>query len=168
MAKTIHVRGEGGQTIEMDLPLPEPIAERLTKGQLRRVNPDGSPYTGSPEPSADAGALEERGSALTRGETPRPAANARKAEWVGWAVGVHGMDPEEAEAMTKQDLADLPDQPQQPATPADVQALAAGGDGRPAEDADKAEWVGYVVRRGLLSAEDAANYTRDDLIDLAS
>jgi cell division septation protein DedD len=167
MAETIHVRGEGGQTIEMDLPLPEPIADRLTKGQLRRVNPDGSPYTGSPDPSADAEALEEQDGHVP-GQTPRPAANARKAEWVGWAVDVHGMDPEAAEGMTKQDLADLPDQPKQPATPADVQALAASGDGRPAEDADKSEWIGYVVRLGKLSAEDAANYTKADLIDLAN
>lgn len=170
MAETIHVRGEGGQTIEMDLPLPEPIADRLAKGQLRRVNPDGSPYTGPQLWEADSDEQDgpAAGSALTEGRTPRPAANARKAEWVGWAVGVHGMDPEDADAMTKGDLMDLPDEPQQPATPADVQALAAGGDGRPAEDADKSEWIAYVVRRGLLSADDAANYTRDDLIDLAT
>jgi len=167
MAKTIHVRGEGGQVIAMDTPLPEPIAERLTKGLLRRVNADGSPYT-CLQPSAAAADGEQDTEAaaatLTEQGRARPAANARKAEWVGWAVHVHGMDPEDAEEMTKADLMELPELPSEQ-TP---DAPPAGGNGRPAEDADKSEWIAYVVRRGLLSAKDAANYTRDDLIDLAT
>jgi hypothetical protein len=166
MADTIHVRGEGGQIIEMTLPLPEPIADRLTKGQLRRVNADGSPYTGLDEPSA-ADTVEEQGSALTRGVTPRPDKGARKAEWVGWAVGVHGMDPEKAEGMTKQDLMDLPEQPA-PHNPLGPDGAGAGRAGRPDEDAPKSEWIAHVVSLGLASAEDAANFTKDDLIDLAT
>ncbi|WP_432589943.1 hypothetical protein ABVG11_34275 [Streptomyces sp. HD1123-B1] len=162
MADTIHVRGEGGQIIEMSLPLPEPVEDRLIKGQLRRVNADGSPYTGSTASPVAAG---EQGSALTRGETPRPPATARKAEWVGWAVGVHGMDPEAAEAMTKQDLMDLPEHPADPdTTPA---APAAVRPGQPPQDAPKSEWIAYIVSTGQLSAEDAANYTKADLIDMA-
>lgn len=157
--ESIHIRGEAGQVIKMDLPLPEPIQDRLTKGLIRRVNADGSPYSGSAPQPAPA---SQEGSALTEGRTPRPAVNARKAEWVGWAVGVHGMDPEDADALSKADLMDLPEQPQQPDAPA-----AARTDGRPDEDADKAEWIAYVVAQGQLSAEDAANLTRDDLIDLA-
>ena len=160
MAETIHVRGEGGQIITMALPLPEPIADRLTKGQLRRVHADGSPYTSD---TAAATAAVDGGSALTEGRTPRPGAGARKAEWVGWAVGVHGLDPEKAEDMTKQDLMDLPDQPSDPDA-----GLTAAGAGRPDEDAPKSEWMAHVVSLGLLSAEDAANYTKDDLIDLAT
>lgn len=159
---SIHVRGEGGQVIKMDLPLPEPIQDRLTKGLIRQVNADGSPYTG-PAPQAAAGQQESRdqGSALTEGRTPRPAVNARKAEWVGWAVGVHGMDPEDADALSKADLMELPEQP---GGQAPAQARAGG---RPAEDADKGEWIAYVVAQGQMSAEDAAALTRDDLIDLA-
>ncbi|MGC5034111.1 hypothetical protein ACPXCS_06220 [Streptomyces sp. DT190] len=176
MAQSIHVRGEGGQIIKMDLPLPEPIQDRLTRGLLRRVNADGSPYTGNvpePTPEVHVTGSAAASSALTEGRTPRPAANARKAEWVGWAVGVHGMAPEDADAMTKQDLMDLPELPQQPVVPElpseqTPDTTPGGADGRPAEDADKSEWIAYVVRRGLLSADDAANYTRDDLIDLAS
>ncbi|MGR7002807.1 hypothetical protein ACU686_40495 [Yinghuangia aomiensis] len=44
MAESIFVRGEGGLVIEMALPLPEPIQDRLDKGALRRVHNDGSPY----------------------------------------------------------------------------------------------------------------------------
>lgn len=91
MTDTIHVLGEGGAVIAMDLPLHDAIAHRMTTGQLRRVNEDGSPYT---EPSApDVPALP----------TQAPAANATKSEWVGWAVA-KGADPAEAEAMTKADL----------------------------------------------------------------
>ena len=49
-----------------------------------------------------------------------------------------------------------------------MQAAPAGGDGRPSEDAEKSEWIAYVVRLGKLSAEDAANYTKADLIDIVS
>lgn len=115
MAETIYVRGEGGAVIAMDLPLPEGIAERYERGQLRRVNPDGSPYQGSPTPLAPAAAPATPG----------------------------GTDSEP------------------PAAP------AAAGD-RPAVNAPKADWIAYVVRAGRLSAEDAANYTKADLIDLVS
>ncbi|WP_206302993.1 hypothetical protein [Streptomyces sp. WAC 01529] len=172
---SIHVRGEGGQVIEMDLPLPDAIQDRLTKGLIRRVNADGSPYTGSaPHPTVTAQTEGQTGgSALTEGRTPRPAVNARKAEWVGWAVGVHGMDPEDADAMSKADLMELPELPQQPvvadhpSTQTPDPPATARTDGRPDEDADKSEWIAYVVSQGQLSAEDAANLTRDDLIDLA-
>lgn len=90
MAETIHVRGEGGSVIPMDLPLPEGVAERLAKGLLRRVNPDGSPYR---EPAAEP-------------EGPPPQ-NAPKADWVGYAVRAGGLSAEEAEAMTKADLVEM-------------------------------------------------------------
>ncbi|MFE3495265.1 hypothetical protein ACFXOS_19700 [Streptomyces sp. NPDC059175] len=163
MPETIHVRGEGGQVIAMDLPLPEPIQQRLTSGYLRRVNPDGSPYTRTA--AAVQGQAEERGSAVTEGRTPRPAPTARKAEWVGWAVAVHGLDPDDAEAMTKADLTDLPEHPA-PADPEGGGPAPAAAD-RPSEDAPKSEWIQHVVKRGQLSADDAANYTKADLIEMS-
>lgn len=87
MPETIHVRGEGGAVIAMDLPLPEPIADRLAKGLLKRVNEDGSPYTSQAPPDK------------------APPQAAPKAEWIGWAVA-NGADPEDAEALTKADLID--------------------------------------------------------------
>lgn len=94
--ETIHIKGEGGMVIAHDLPLPEHIADRMTKGYLTRVNEDGSPFV---EPV-------EGGSDLTNGRTPRPAGNASKTEWVGYAVRVGGMKPDDAEAMTRADLID--------------------------------------------------------------
>lgn len=86
MAETIYLRGEGGGIHAMDLPLPEPIQERVTKGMLQRVNEDGSPYR-EPDPV----------------EPTEPAKAASKAEWVGWAVA-QGATPEDADGMTKADL----------------------------------------------------------------
>ncbi|MCY0961567.1 hypothetical protein [Streptomyces sp. H27-H5] len=107
MVETIHVRGEGGAVIAMDLPLPEAIAERYASGLLVRVNADGSPHTPTREP-ADV----DPGPGTGDGTAPDPS--------------------------------------------------------RPAVNAPKADWIAHVVRRGLLSADDAANYTKADLIDLAS
>jgi hypothetical protein len=39
---------------------------------------------------------------------------------------------------------------------------------RPAVGAPKAVWIDYVVRRGLLSRDDAINYTKVDLIEMSS
>ena len=94
MAETALFRSESGQQIHMDLPLPDHMADKVTKGQLVRVNDDGSPYTGE---AADA----SEGAAVTE----RPAQSASKAAWVGWAVHL-GADPDEAEALTKADLID--------------------------------------------------------------
>ncbi|WP_033288256.1 hypothetical protein [Amycolatopsis jejuensis] len=96
-----HFHSESGQVIGMDLPLDEHMQDKVTKGYLRRVNPDGSPWQ---EPVDDT---EDTGSELTNGVPPRPAVNAAKAEWVGYAVNALGMDPNDAEAATKQDLIDL-------------------------------------------------------------
>lgn len=82
-------RGAGGVTWQMDLPLPENMADQLLKGYLTRVNEDGSPYEpDGVEPEA---------------ELP-PAANASKAHWVGYVVRAHGLSPDDAEAMTRNDL----------------------------------------------------------------
>lgn len=93
MAEVGLFKSESGQLIHMDLPLPEHMADKVTKGLLVRINEDGSPYTGDAEDSA-------------HGAAPvKPSVNAAKAEWVGWAVA-NGADVDDAEAMTKQDLVD--------------------------------------------------------------
>lgn len=63
--------------------------------------------------------------------------------------------------------APLPE-PQAPPEDPDPEPVPADVAGRPAVNAAKSEWQAYVVGRGLLSAEDAQNYTKADLIDLAS
>ncbi|MFD3929538.1 hypothetical protein [Streptomyces sp. NPDC058614] len=103
MAETIHVRGEGGAVIAMDLPLPEGIAERYELGLLQRVHADGTPYHSEPAaPSEDGG-----GSDLTAGKSPRPGVNASKAEWIAYVVGQGHLSAEDAANLTKADLIEL-------------------------------------------------------------
>jgi hypothetical protein len=94
--ETAHFQGEGGVVWKLDLPLSEVMAEKVTKGYLRRCNADGSPYV----EHADAAPT-----VAPMAVTERPAQSASKAEWVGWAVH-NGMEPNEAEGLTKQDLID--------------------------------------------------------------
>lgn len=92
MAETALFRSESNQLIHMDLPLPEHMQDKVTKGLLVRVNDDGTPYTGE---AADA--------SEGAGVTERPDGRASKAAWVGWAAA-QGAPVDDAEAMTKQDL----------------------------------------------------------------
>ena len=98
MAETIWLRGEGGSVIEFDTPLSPPIASRLARGYLRRVNPDGSTYV---EP-ADTPANPD----VPPPATTRPAKSAPKAAWVAYAVHAHGVAPDVADGMTRTDLID--------------------------------------------------------------
>jgi hypothetical protein len=84
--ETGFFRSASGVVFEMDLPLSEPLQYQADRGQLVRVNEDGSAY-GEHVPRA------------------KPAANASKAEWVGYAVE-QGMSLDDAEALTRNDLAE--------------------------------------------------------------
>jgi len=54
-------------------------------------------------------------------------------------------------------------------SPADGDSdLTAGRSPRPGVNAPKAEWIAYVVSQGHMSADDAATYTKADLIELVS
>lgn len=85
-------RSESGQEIHMDLPLPDHMADKVTKGTLVRINEDGTPYAGDAGDASQGAPVSER-----------PPHNAPKSAWVGWAV-VQGAKVDDAEAMTKQDL----------------------------------------------------------------
>lgn len=85
----LQARG-GGRVRPHRVPLHKAIAQQLAKGYLRRVNEDGSKW----EPQDDIRPPEE---------LKRPDPKAPKAEWVGFAVSA-GMEPDDAEAMTKADL----------------------------------------------------------------
>ncbi len=53
-------------------------------------------------------------------------------------------------------------------TPSEGSALTAGRVPRPGVNASKQEWISFVVSQGHLSADDAANYTKADLIEMGS
>jgi hypothetical protein len=112
---TGYFRGEGGGIHAMDLPLPEVMHQKLTKGYLQRVNEDGTPYTEPTDTTGGAPAAPQR-----------PAQSASKAEWVGWAVH-NGMAPDDADAQTKHDLIEKFGKDIPPSTP------PAGSTGQPGE-----------------------------------
>lgn len=91
----LQARG-GGRVRPHRLPLPKPIAGQLARGYVRRVNEDGSNWTPKPETADSEPEAEAK-------RPPDP--KAPKAEWVGFAV-LQGMEPDDAEAMTKADLID--------------------------------------------------------------
>lgn len=161
---TIFIRGEGGSVFEMTPSKMSPeMKRRLRLGYLRQVNPDGSPLRETAPAPASGGGLSQE-------PVPRPAKSAPKKDWVLYGVTVLGLDAERAEGMTRQEIIDLPpDFAEHPGpTPGDEDAGALSGPGRPDEDAPKSEWIAHVVSKGLLSVEDASNYTKADLIDLAT
>lgn len=47
--ESAHFRGEGGAVFVIDLPLSPGYEQKIARGQLVRVNEDGSPFT---EPAA--------------------------------------------------------------------------------------------------------------------
>jgi hypothetical protein len=86
MGATVFIQGENGHIFTMSLPLSEPIEDRLTKGYLLRVNADGTPWS--------------------EGKRDMPAPYASKTDWVGFAVS-KGAIPDDAEALTKNDLIEM-------------------------------------------------------------
>lgn len=167
--ETIFVRGEGGAVFEMaPSRMTADMRRRMQMGRLRRVNPDGTPHRPY-APASDPTPADPGASALTGGRVPRPAKSAPKKDWVLYAVAELGLDEERALEMSRQELIDLPPDYDQhePLEPPDEEPSDPGAE-LPGPSAPKAEWIAYVARRGLLSREEAANYTKADLIDLSS
>jgi hypothetical protein len=94
MSETIHILGEEGAIFELaPSAITQFIADRLSKGYLKRVNADGTPF------------VEDT-------VRVQPAPYASKAEWVGWAVHASQstdspITPDDADALTKSDLIEL-------------------------------------------------------------
>ena len=77
--------------------------------------------------------------------------------------------PAKKAGATKETPGPGPAQPEQPqgAGPAPVPDDGQAGEGgRPPVNAPKAEWIDYAVRQRALSREDAANFTKADLIEM--
>lgn len=168
--ETVFVRGEGGAVFEMaPSRMTADMRRRMRMGRLRRVTPDGRPYRAPhTPPDIEDDPPEQDDSPGPAGPVPRPAKSAPKKDWVLYAVAVLGVDEEEAQGMTRQELIELPaDHAEHADTPAGEAVPSAAG-GRPDEDAPKAAWIDYVARQGLLSRDDAEIYTRDDLIAMVS
>lgn len=83
-----YFRGSGGIVFDYTLPLTEHQQYQLTRGELVRVNEDGSAYTEAEPPK-------------------QPALSASKVDWVGYARSVDpDLTVDDADAMTRNDLAE--------------------------------------------------------------
>lgn len=100
MSDQMWIRGENGALHLMDVPLPLGIQSRLDRGDLVRVNEDGTPWhePGHVEAEPPRGDLPPDAPAL-----PKRAEN--RATWTEFAVS-QGMDRETANSMTKAELID--------------------------------------------------------------
>lgn len=99
MAEMMWIRGENGTLHNFDVPLPPGIAHRLEKGDLLRVNEDGSPWA---EPSEADAPVD----APPPDAAPLPKRSENRAVWTDFAVS-QGMDRTSAAALTKAELIDL-------------------------------------------------------------
>lgn len=90
MTEVGYFRGAGGMVFDFLLPLSENMQNQVTRGELVRVNEDGSTYD---PPESD-------GPEVPAGP---PKVSALKNEWVGYAVS-QGMSIDDADAMSKGDL----------------------------------------------------------------
>jgi hypothetical protein len=97
MAEQMWIRGENGTLNVFDVPLPPGIQHRLDRGDLVRVNEDGSPWTepdDEPEPAAD----------VPPADAPAlPDRKANRAVWAEFAIS-QGMGREKAASLTKAQL----------------------------------------------------------------
>jgi hypothetical protein len=94
----IHLRGEAGAVLYFSdaAALPEGVAHRVSRGDLVRVSPDGSPWDDSP-PDQDPAAE------LPPDAPPLPGTRENRAAWTEFAIS-QGMDRAEANSLTKAQL----------------------------------------------------------------
>lgn len=107
-----HLMGTGGAVFTFEDPLPDHIAKQWAKGDLVRVEADGSPADEPFPPEDDdedevLAAPEDGSEDGEEAEDERPVRKpntaASKADWVAWAVS-QGMPEDEAESMTRMAL----------------------------------------------------------------
>lgn len=96
---TIHFRGENGAAMYFDGPVPESIARRIARGDLPRINPDGTPWE-DPGPGDDS---EPPPAELPPDAPPLPSVQENRPVWTEFAIS-QGMDRAEANSLTKAQL----------------------------------------------------------------
>jgi len=140
---TAWFRCEGGTVLEMDLPLPEGIAQRVERGAIVRVaDAEGAPYVAGDDAIRTA---------VPAPPTKRPADSAAKPAWVAWAV-VCGADPETASGALKQDIIDTYGRR---TTPGPVDSPGTTGDA-PSDTTGAAEAAATADTAGAVTGESPA------------
>lgn len=100
----LYLMGEGGAVFSYDDPPPENIYKQWAKGDLVRVDADGSPADEPYPPeddedeAPDSPEMDEDRAATSSPRRPNTASS--KADWVAYAVA-QGMDEDDANEMTR-------------------------------------------------------------------
>ena len=96
----VHLRGENGAVLYFsDGAVPEGVAHRITRGDLTRVNADGTPW----DDTAPGTAVEPDPGTLPPDAPPLPSVRENRGVWTDFAIS-QGMDRTEANNFTKAEL----------------------------------------------------------------
>lgn len=150
----VFMRGPSGVIWPMGLPLSEPIAEQAAKGELTRVNEDGSFY----EPTEHDPELSP--------ELPRDRLEREHRAAVEYAR-LKQERPDEDPIVLRDEAADLHDDPisEDAPHPGDhVDGVHPDDHGKPKPAAPKAEWVDFAVEHGA-DRDDAESMTKAQLVE---
>lgn len=135
----LRLRGSGGAPVLLTVGHPfskETIAQRLGSGEWSYLDDEPAQR---PEPDG-----------------PRPRTEAKSKP-----------DPDaESGPQPRTEILSEPGEGDEPGPQPRQEIVSSAGVGRPPVNAPKAEWIDYVARQGKVSREDAANYTKADLIDM--
>lgn len=148
----IRLLGTGGAPVLLTVGSPfsaQEIEKRLGSGEWRREGEEAAGSDAGPQPRTEklSNPEDEDGS----GPKPRREKLSKPAD-----------DPEPGSPQPRTEYLS------EPGFRPDQDVAATGDPSRPADSAPKAEWVQYIARTHHMSREDAANYTKADLIDMAS
>jgi hypothetical protein len=102
------------------LPLHPTVADRWKRGELVRVNEDGSDWEGDPYalPGGEPAVAETTASGTDDDgpEPVRPKGNASRIAWAGYAVALGACDEDEADTLTRDQLIALTTAPEMQAS----------------------------------------------------
>lgn len=129
-----------GMPMMFTLPLDLNIEKQVRKGELTRVNEDGSPFAGDPYEALGDGVPPV---------VPGVTGETRVGDSIGGGITQPATPPAAGDGGGQGDGPETPDGPV-----------------RPAQDANKPEWVAYAVALGLYESEKAANAkTKPELVE---
>ena len=147
----IRLFGSGGAPVLLTVGSPfsaQEIEKRLNSREWRREGDDADTSQAGPRPRKEKLSKPED----RAGEGPKP----RREQRSSAGDAVPGQPSPRTEILSTPD-----------SRPDEAPVQASGDPDRPAVTAPKSDWIVYVARTQHMSREDAANYTKADLIDMA-
>jgi hypothetical protein len=147
----VRLIGTGGAPVLLTVGRPfsaQEIEKRLGSGEWRREGEEAPESDAGPQPRTEK--LSQPADDPGTGPKPRTEKLSKPED-----------DPEPGRPQPRREFLS------EPGHRPDQEVAQDGDPGRPADSAPKAEWVAYTARTQQMTREDAANYTKADLIDMA-